>query len=142
MHIEPVMPDFEYVKIRRSGGIMGADQSLSIDRDLVAHVRDRRAGERSFNLDAFSAQELMQALAMLAERNPAPSTRKGCDMFHYDVELSVGGVVHRFHSVDIGADEALHGVMFAANRLIERDPDPVHIMSLHTQAPESASTPS
>lgn len=133
MHIEPVIPDFDYVKIRRTGGILGVDELLHVDRTLAASVTDRIAGDRLFELDAFTSQELMHALARLVEVKPDPSTRRGCDMFHFDVELSIGGRLQTFHSIDVGADEALHGVMLAANRLIREDPAPFHTMSLHMQ---------
>jgi len=134
MYIDPVIPDFQYVKIRRSGGIMGVRQELHVDGNLEARVQDSFAGNRAFNLDAYTSSELMNALARLQRDRPGPSTAKGCDFFHYDIELSAGGQVYRISSVDLGADEALHGVMFAANRLIEGDPFPIHPMSLHTQA--------
>lgn len=133
MHIEPVIPDFDYVTIRRTGGFVGVDERLHVDGSLAASVTDRIAGNRRFDLDAFTSQELMQALAHLVAINPAPSERQGFDMFHYDVELSIGGRVHTFHSVDVGADEALHGVMLAAQRLVREDPAPFHPMELHVQ---------
>ncbi len=131
MYVEPVFHDLDYVRIRRTGGILGVDQSLHVDASLTASVQDRHRGDRSFQLDAFTSQELMQALATLVARNPAPSSRTGCDLFHYDIELSFGGTVHHFSSVDLGADEALHGVTLAANRLIDRNPNPLHIMRLN-----------
>lgn len=134
MHIEPTFPDFNYVRIRRTGGILGVDQSLHLDRDLQASVEDRHRGDRTFTLDAWTSQELMAALSRLVERNPPPSTRTGCDLFHYDIELSFGGSTYRFNSVDLGADEALHGVSLAANRLIDRNPAPFHPMQLHVAA--------
>ena len=133
MHIEPVIPDFEYVKIRRTGGIVGVDELLHVDQTLAASVTDRLGGDRRFELDAFTSQELMHALSRLVAVNPAPSDRRGFDMFHYDVELGIGGRVHTFHSVDVGADEALHGVMLAAQRLVRADPAPLHPMTLHLQ---------
>jgi hypothetical protein len=132
MYIEPPLTGFDYVTIRRTGGILGVNQLLHVDGELRARVEDRHAGTRAFELDAFTSQELLHALATLAERQPAPSPRTGCDLFHYDIELAVDGRVYRFNTVDIGADEALHGVMLAANRLIEHDPLPFHVMSLHT----------
>ncbi|MCB0880047.1 MAG: hypothetical protein KDC46_13835 [Thermoleophilia bacterium] len=134
MYIAPVFPEFKYVKIRRTGGILGVDQSLHVGSDLDAKVTDRHRGDRTFELDAFTSQELMKALAELVERNPDPSTRQGCDLFHYDIELAYDGKVYHFDSVDLGADEALHGVMLAANQLIDKDPNPVHIMQLHVDA--------
>lgn len=134
MHIEPVIPDFEYVKIRRTGGILGVDESLQIGPDLAAKVTDRHRGDRSFELDAYSAQELMSALSTLAASNAKSSTRTGCDLFHYDIELKYGGTTYRFNSVDLGADEALHGVTLAANRLIDQNPKQFHIMDLHVGA--------
>jgi hypothetical protein len=119
MHIEPVIPDFEYVRIRRTGGILGVDESLHIGSDLAAK---------------FTAQELMSALSTLAASNAKSSTRTGCDLFHYDIELKYGGTTYRFNSVDLGADEALHGVTIAANQLIDRDPQQFHIMDLHVGA--------
>ncbi len=133
MHIEPLIPDFEYVKIRRTGGIVGVDELLHVDDTLAASVTDRMAGDRRFELDAFTSQELMHALSRLVAVNPAPSDRRGFDMFHYDVELSIGGRVHTFHSVDVGADEVLHGVMLAAQRLVRGDFNPFHTMSMHMQ---------
>jgi hypothetical protein len=134
MHIEPVIPEFHSVTIRRSGGIMGLNETLHIDEDLHATVRDRRRGDRSVQLDAYTSQELMTALATLVERAPKASTATGYDLFNYDVELAWNGHTYRISSVDLGADEALHGVMLAAGKLIERDPDPFHVMSLHTLA--------
>ncbi len=133
MHIEPIIPDFDYVKIRRTGGILGVDETLHVDRHFGASVSDRIAGDRVFELDAYTSQELMHALARLAQVNPAPSRRRGFDMFTYDVELSIGGKLQTFHSVDVGADEALHGVMLAANRLVREDPAPFHPMNLHME---------
>lgn len=133
MHIEPVIPDFDYVKIRRTGGLVGVDELLHVDRTLAAAVTDRMAGDRRFELDAFTSQELMHALSRLVSVNPRPSSQNGFDMFHYDVELSIGGRVHTFHSVDVGADEALHGVMLAAQRIVREDFNPFHTMSLHMQ---------
>lgn len=134
MYIEPALPDFEYVTIRRTGGFVGVDETLHVDRDLAARVADRHHGDRAFELDAFTSQELMTALARLVATNPAPSTSRGFDLFNYNVELSIDGRIHVFHSVDLGADEALHGVMLAANRLVRQDPDPIHPMTLHTKA--------
>ena len=134
MHIEPIIPNFDHVTIRRTGGIVGMDQSLHIDRELGARVTDRIAGDRSFALDAWSAQELMVALSKLAARQPASSSAKGYDLFHYDIELAFDGTVYHIDSVDLGADEALHGVMMAANRLMDGEIEPIHIMSLHTGA--------
>ena len=134
MHIEPVFQDFKGVTIRRSGGIAGLAQSLHLDEHLLATVQDQHAGDRTVQLDAWQAQELMAALATLVERNPGASTAKGYDLFHYDVELAWNGHTYRISSVDLGADEALHGVMLAAGKLIANDPDPFHVMSLHTLA--------
>ncbi|MCW2921349.1 MAG: hypothetical protein JWL76_1223 [Thermoleophilia bacterium] len=133
MHIEPIIPDFDFVKIRRSGGFVGVDETLQVDRNFAASVTDRMSGDRTFELDAFTSQELMHALARLAQVKPEPSSHNGFDMFHYDVELSIGGNLQAFHSVDVGADEALHGVMLAANRLVHDDPNPFHTMTLHVQ---------
>lgn len=137
MHIEPIIPDFDHVTIRRTGGILGVDETLHLDRRLGAVVSDRLRGDRVFELDAFASQELMQALTQLLATNPAPSTRRGADLFHYDIELSVAGQVHRFRSVDLGADEALHGVMLAARRIQQGDPAPIHTMTLNV-LPEHA----
>jgi hypothetical protein len=136
MYIEPALPAFDYVTIRRSGGFIGLDQALHIDRDLDAHVSDRIAGSsHSFTLDAYTANELMVALARLTQARPEPSHTLGCDMLRYDIELSAGGTVYHISSVDLGADEALHGVMLAANHLLDGEPFPIHPMSpmtLHT----------
>lgn len=134
MHIEPIIPDFQYVRIHRTGGIMGVNQTLHIDEDYDAVVKDSRTGIRTGTLDAFTSSELMSALARLASERPGPSTARGCDLFEYDIELAVGGNVFRVSSVDLGADEALHGVMLAANRLLDGELNPIHPMSLHTQA--------
>ncbi len=135
MLIDPVLPDFEFVRIRRSGGLLGVDESLTIDRDLEAKVSDRMRGDRSFALDAHASQELMEALKTLVERNPGASTSHGADLFHYDIELTSGGTSYHFSSVDLGADEALHGVMLAANRLIESGgSDAAHIMRLTVES--------
>jgi hypothetical protein len=134
MHIEPVFNDFKGVTIRRTGGIAGLSQTLHIDQDLRATVHDRHAGDRTVQLDAWQAQELMAALGTLVERNPAASTAQGYDLFNYDVELAWNGHTYRINSVDLGADEALHGVMLAAGKLIAKDPEPFHVMSLHTLA--------
>ena len=134
MHIEPIIPEFHSVTIRRTGGIMGLSETLHIDQDLHATVRDRMRGDRNVQLDASTSQELMSALAKLVATAPEASSASGYDLFHYDVELAWNGHTYRIRSVDLGADEALHGVMLAAGRLIERDPDPFHVMSLHTVA--------
>lgn len=134
MHIEPIIPDFNFVRIRRTGGILGVDQSIHVDRGLSATVEDRFAGTRSFDLDAASSHELMVALSTLVARNPEPSRRTGCDLFHYDIELSYAGRVYTFSSVDLGADEALHGVTLAAGRLIDNEPLPFRTMQLHVGA--------
>ena len=133
MNVAPVIPEFEYVTIRRTGGLLGVDESLHVGRDLSAAVTDRHRGDRSFSLDAITSQELMHSLASLVDRNPDPSSRRGCDLFHYDIELSYGGRVFHFNSVDLGADEALHGVMLAANRLIDADPAPSSVMRLRAE---------
>ena len=138
MHIEPVLNDFDYVTIRRTGGIMGANQRLHIDKDLTASIQDRHVGDRVLDLDAFTAHDLMVALSHLIERNPGPSTARGADFFHYDVEIACGGVVHTFHSVDLGADEALQGVMIAANNLLA-NPQPIHAMTMHATPITAAS---
>ncbi|MCW2949381.1 MAG: hypothetical protein JWN41_394 [Thermoleophilia bacterium] len=135
MRIEPTLPQFDYVTIRRTGGIMGVDQTLHVDRELDASVTDRHFGDRAFNLDAYMSQELMAALSTLIARNPTASTRVGCDLFHYDIEVASGGTVHRFSSVDLGADEALHGVMLAANDLMSHQLAPAKSMTLHAVAP-------
>ncbi len=135
MHIEPLVPDFDYVKIRRTGGLLGVNQSLHVDRDLKARVSDLHAGDRAFDLDAYTSQELMAALATFIARNPGASDGRGWDLFHYDIELSAGGRVYHVNTVELGADEAIHGVMLAANRLIQQDPNPFHPMTMHTMAP-------
>ena len=137
MHIEPLIPDFDHVTIRRTGGIMGVDETLHLDSNLAAVVKDRHRGDRTFELDAYSSHELMVALSRLLEVNPGPSSRTGADLFHYDIELSVGGQVKRFRSVDLGADEALHGVMLAARNIGHTDQNPFHTMALHV-VPEHA----
>lgn len=137
MHIDPIIPGFDFVTIRRTGGILGVDEMLQVDRRGGAVVSDRLRGDRLLTLDAYQSQELMSALATLVERAPAPSTRTGADLFHYDVELSIGGVTHRFQSVDLGADEALHGVMLAANGITRTDDHAIHPMTLHV-TPEHA----
>jgi hypothetical protein len=134
MYIEPILPDFQYVKIRRTGGILGVDQSLHVDGSLAATVSDRMSGTRRFALDAMGSAQLMHALSQLVARDPQPSTRRGCDLFHYDIELSYGGTIYRFNSVDLGADEALHGVTLAANQLIDHQPKPFQTMQLHVEA--------
>ena len=65
------------------------------------------------------------------QARPEASTRQGCDLFHYDIELAYNGTVYRISSVELGAEEALAGVMFAANSLIDAPRDPIHAMSLH-----------
>ncbi|MCW2924365.1 MAG: hypothetical protein JWM98_1769 [Thermoleophilia bacterium] len=137
MHIEPVMPHFEYLTVRRTGGILGVDQTLHVDGNLTGRVSDRGLGDRALNLDAFTSQELMTAVSTLIARNPGASTRRGFDLFHYDIEVASDGKVYRFSTVELGADEALHGVMLASDRLIANDPDPFHTMTLHTIAPEA-----
>jgi hypothetical protein len=135
MHIDPVLPAFEYVRIRRTGGILGVDQALEVGSNLQANVKCRHRGDRSFELDAVASQELMGALSKLAASGAQKSPRTGADLFHYDVELAFDGKTYRFNSVDLGAHEALVGVMMAANRLIDQDPDPAHIMGMHVGAP-------
>lgn len=134
MYIEPIFPGFNYVRIRRTGGILGVDQSLHIDETLAATVADRFAGDRKFALDATSSQELMAALSTLVNKNPAPSSRTGCDLFHYDIELSYAGQIYTFSSVDLGADEALHGVTLAAGKIMDNNPFPFQPMQLHVGA--------
>ena len=46
MYIEPALPDFKHVTIRRTGGIVGLDQTLVIDKDLNAQVKCRLEGGR------------------------------------------------------------------------------------------------
>lgn len=139
MYIEPALPEFKHVTIRRTGGIIGMDQTLTIDGDLSAHVKCRMDGERTFQLDAFTSQELMQALAKFAAERPAASNARGADMLNYDIELSWNGNTYRVRSVDVGADDALHGVMFAANHLMASGYEPpMHIMSLHDAPHEDA----
>jgi hypothetical protein len=135
MHIEPVLPAFEYVRIRRTGGILGVDQALEVGSNLQANVTCRHSGDRSFALDAVASQELMGALSKLATSGATASPRTGADLFNYDVELAFDGTTYHFNSVDLGAHEALVGVMMAANRLIDQDPDPAHIMQMHVGAP-------
>ena len=38
MHIEPLIPEFRSVTIRKTGGILGVDQTLRLDADLQAAV--------------------------------------------------------------------------------------------------------
>jgi hypothetical protein len=130
MHLDPVFPDFRSVTIRRTGGFLGVDQTLRIDRDLAATVTDRDE-HHEFQLDAYSSQELLHALSRLATARPEASRRQGCDLFHYDIELAYNGTVYRISSVELGAEEALAGVMFAANSLIDAPRDPIHAMSMH-----------
>lgn len=134
MHIESIVPGFNYVRIRRSGGVMGVDQTLHINDALEAVVNDRRIGTRTGSLDAYTANEMMTALARLARERPQASTAAGYDLFEYDIELAAGGTVFHISSVDLGADEALHGVMLAANRLLDGELEPIHPMSLHAVA--------
>ncbi|MBC7644988.1 MAG: hypothetical protein H7123_07665 [Thermoleophilia bacterium] len=136
MIIAPNLPDFQYLKVTRSGGIRGVTQTPNVDQHLRAAVTDTFAGARLFTLDAQAAQELMTSLTALASHRSAPSTTRGYDMFHYDIELAWGRNVYVVHSVDVGADEALHGVMMAANNLITDTglPRAGH-MTLHNQAP-------
>lgn len=131
MHIEPAVPDFKYVRIIKSGGFAGVMQSITLDQGLNADVNCGRTGNRKFTLDAHSSQELMNALATTLARKPMASTAQGCDLFEYDIEIAWGTNVYRVHSVDLGADEALLGVMYAANKLIECSaPEDAHIMSV------------
>jgi len=133
MIIEPMLPDFQYLMVTRSGGLAGATQTLKVDQHLRAAVTDTLAGARLFTLDARIAQELMASLALMAARHPAASAARGCDLFHYDIELAWGGNVYVVHSVDIGAGEALHGVIMAANNLMaEPESGPVRRMTLHS----------
>lgn len=142
MHIEPVFAEFNHVTIRRTGGIMGMDQTMRLDRSLRAEITDRRRDtNRTMQLDAITSQQLMSALARFAERRPEPSTKRGCDMFHYDIELSWNGTTYRVRSVDLGADEALRGVMLAARRLLDQQQDDYHMMELHAQPHVDAPTP-
>jgi hypothetical protein len=140
MHIEPILPDFQFLRLTRSGGILGVTQTLHVTPDMQAAMTDSHAtwGTRTVQLDAYTAQELMAAMSTLAVTRPGPSTRRGADMFSYDIELGWGGHVYRVHSVDIGADEALHGVMMAASRVLageSADPLAGDGMTLHTVAP-------
>lgn len=134
MQIDPIVSDFQYVRIRRSGGIMGVQQTVHVDDDFDAVVQDSFHGTRSGTLDAQAASELMSALARMRAAQPVASRARGCDLFQYDIELAAGGTVYHVSSVDLGADEALHGVMLAANRLLDGQLAPSNPMSLHTQA--------
>ena len=132
MIIDSILPAFSKVVIRRSGGFAGLSQTLTVDQSLKARVDCSHSGERAFQLDAHASQELMQALVRVATEQPKSSPAQGADMFTYDIELSWSGKTYRISSVDVGADDALHGVMFAANRLMAPSyQQPIHVMSLH-----------
>lgn len=119
MPVDRIMPDFQSLTVVKSGGIMGSVERLHVDRTLRTTVSTLGA-EHQFDLDACDAENLLHALADTARRQPGASERRGADLFQYDIELCWNGSVYRVRSVDLGADEALHGIMLVANRLLRQ----------------------
>lgn len=140
MIIEPIHepnPLFRSLRITQSGGIAGRTASLEIGRDMCARVMNMLGEHHAFELDADTAQELLHALARLAERRPGAAPRRGADQFVYDIELTWGGDTYRVRSAGLGADEALHGVLFVAGPLLRRSPDDP-MLQLHAEPATSA----
>ncbi|MCW2923930.1 MAG: hypothetical protein JWM98_1334 [Thermoleophilia bacterium] len=132
MLVAPVNASFDRVVIRRTGGIAGIDQTLTVGKDLAATVACRRDGDRSFQLDAAQAQELVHALSRVATERPTGNAAQVRDGLGYDIELTWNGQTYHVHGADVGADDALHGVMFAANRLMAgEEAAPFHTMEVH-----------
>lgn len=131
---------FEGVQIRRTGGYAGMDDEIRVTPNMVATITSRHAGEHTYELDEAAGQELLTALAKLAD---APETERGerrpiPDAFQYDIELTWNGKVIHIHDADIGADDALHGVMYAANNLLTAVPERKGgMMQVHPVAQEN-----
>ena len=119
MNVDPVTPsNFRGATIRRTGGFAGLNEEIRIHEDLRATVSCPCHGERTVALDQATAQELLHAFTRVAKERPEPSKAKGCDFMNYDIEMSWNGSTFRVASADVGADDALHGVMYAANRIV------------------------
>ncbi len=124
MQVEQVtMNDFKSLRITRSGGIGGFHDAVEIDAKMLAKVSRSLGANHEFELDAKTAEDLMHAVVKLAEKQPGAATTPGADMFQYDIELTWNGKTYNVSTVGIGADEALHGVIMIASRLIDGSQD-------------------
>ncbi len=145
MQVEAVNNDFRYMKVVRSGGIAGFIEEVSVTDAMRAQINGALGATADIQLDARESEELLLAVGRVVKERPAPSKTRGADMFQYDREIGWNGDTYRVHSVGLGADEALHGVISIAAKLIGRATgsgggdigfDLPPKMELHSKAPE------
>ena len=115
-------PEFEYLKVTRSGGFAGFVDSVHLDRELRATVHRQIDGGKQLQLDAREGEELMEALQHLMATAPGTSRPRGADTYHYDIELCWNGNVTTVHVDQLAVDEAVRGVLSVAVRLLDDAP--------------------
>jgi hypothetical protein len=115
----------ESVRLRRSGGIAGVDESVEIravDDTLQASTHPFLAEPRTFALDETTAAELIQRAAQVADTQPAATpARRGADMYHYQLTLAWHGTMQEFEVTGAPTDPALHGMITLLAGLLQRE---------------------
>jgi hypothetical protein len=128
MAIAPEAPQsthFEGLVVVRSGGFAGMTERVHVDPKFTTRLESSfpGAGPKQFELDAAEAEQLVHALGRLVDSRPAADSRRIVyDGYQYDIELHWGGTVYRVHAAELAADEALHGVVMIASRLMTGRP--------------------
>src|SRR4051812_37681784 len=123
MQVHAINEEFDYLAVTRAGGITGAVERVVIDRGMVAQVHRFLGADARVKVDAASAADTIHELAEWAARHIDHPTRpRGSDIFRYAIELGWKGHVYRFHADGLAVDEALHGTVALADRLLDVEP--------------------
>ena len=119
MQTEP-LTEFRYLRVVRTGGFAGVHDELLVDDAFRAKVHNHWYGPHERELDATVGEDLLHALGALAARGDDPvDGRRGRDTYRYEIELRYDGVTLHLTVDQLAADEAIHGVLAIATKLIE-----------------------
>jgi hypothetical protein len=119
--VDPEPSPLEYVRVSRTGGIMGVDEFVHVRRvgeRYHTKVQVIAADEHDYELDSARAAELVSYLAQLIARSPADVLEPGADRYHWIVEVAWAGRVHRYEVRGVPTDDALRGVLQLASELM------------------------
>jgi hypothetical protein len=116
--VETPATAFEYLHIERSGGIAGARETVTVNRELNARIEAFLAPVHERALDATEAEELLEAVGKLIAGGTAKPGDAHPDQFVYQIEARWGGSTYTFHVQGSAETDALRGMLVIAAKLL------------------------
>lgn len=113
---------FEYLRVERTGGILGARERVAVDPSFFVKVDAFQRPAREMKLDAAEAEQLIHALADVVARAPHEPGTPMPDQYTYVLEIGWNGQHLTFHIMEAPSDDALRGVLALVRKLLDHPP--------------------